>query len=82
MCGISGIAFSRHRADNVNQAMLLGVRDALQHRGPDDAGNLTQLRRGASRPDMRYGEKTTSLKSTATRLFVLETPLYCCRQHR
>jgi len=38
MCGISGIALSRHRPGDVNQAMLLRMRDVLRHRGPDDAG--------------------------------------------
>ena len=66
----------------MSEAVLVRMRDILQQRCWDDAGNSTQLRRGASRPGMRYGEKTTSLKSTATRFFVLETPPYCCRQHR
>jgi len=38
MCGISGIALSSHRPGDVDQAMLLRMRDVLRHRGPDDAG--------------------------------------------
>ena len=38
MCGISGICLSSRRTSNVNEAVLVRMRDVLQHRGPDDAG--------------------------------------------
>src|SRR5947207_12371380 len=38
MCGISGIALSPRRASAVSEAILVRMRDVLQHRGPDDAG--------------------------------------------
>jgi asparagine synthase (glutamine-hydrolysing) len=38
MCGISGIALSRRRSADVQEATLRRMRDVLQHRGPDDAG--------------------------------------------
>jgi asparagine synthase (glutamine-hydrolysing) len=38
MCGISGIAHSPQRASDVSEALLVRMRDALHHRGPDDAG--------------------------------------------
>src|SRR5882724_448283 len=38
MCGISGIAYSPRRASQVNEALLVRMRDVLRHRGPDDAG--------------------------------------------
>jgi asparagine synthase (glutamine-hydrolysing) len=40
MCGISGIALSRHRPGAVDLATLLRMRDVLRHRGPDDAGTF------------------------------------------
>jgi asparagine synthase (glutamine-hydrolysing) len=46
MCGISGIALSRHRSGDVNEAMLLRMRDVLRHRGPDDAGIFIEARIG------------------------------------
>jgi len=46
MCGISGIALSRHRPGDLNQAMLLRMRDVLRHRGPDDAGIFIEGRIG------------------------------------
>ena len=38
MCGISGIAFSPRSSREVTEAILVRMRDVLQHRGPDDAG--------------------------------------------
>jgi len=38
MCGISGIAHSPRRKTDVSEAVLVRMRDVLQHRGPDDAG--------------------------------------------
>ncbi len=37
MCGIVGV-WNRRTGENVNQAMLTDMRNALRHRGPDDAG--------------------------------------------
>jgi len=36
MCGIAGIVLSR--AGGVNERILLAMRDAQYHRGPDEAG--------------------------------------------
>jgi asparagine synthase (glutamine-hydrolysing) len=38
MCGISGIAFSSRSGRDVNEVLLVRMRDVLRHRGPDDAG--------------------------------------------
>jgi asparagine synthase (glutamine-hydrolysing) len=38
MCGISGICLSSRRTSNVDEAVLVRMRDVLKHRGPDDAG--------------------------------------------
>ena len=38
MCGINGIALSSRRAQRVDEAVLVRMRDVLHHRGPDDAG--------------------------------------------
>jgi asparagine synthase (glutamine-hydrolysing) len=40
MCGICGIATPRHLAATTDEAALVRMRDALRHRGPDDAGLL------------------------------------------
>ncbi|HKT40819.1 MAG TPA: XrtA/PEP-CTERM system amidotransferase [Rhodanobacteraceae bacterium] len=37
MCGIAGIVTSR-QGDGINQNILVAMRDALHHRGPDEAG--------------------------------------------
>ncbi|MGH8182829.1 MAG: asparagine synthetase B, partial [Rhodanobacteraceae bacterium] len=36
MCGIAGVVLSRNGA--VNERILLAMRDAQRHRGPDEAG--------------------------------------------
>ena len=38
MCGICGIV-SRERSEQIDEEILLAMRDALTHRGPDDAGH-------------------------------------------
>ena len=38
MCGISGIAYSSKRRSDVNETVLVRMRDVITHRGPDDAG--------------------------------------------
>ncbi|MDQ4120848.1 MAG: asparagine synthase (glutamine-hydrolyzing) [Acidobacteriota bacterium] len=38
MCGIAGIAFSENSRRKVDESILRRMRDALVHRGPDDAG--------------------------------------------
>ncbi len=40
MCGINGIAFSEKSGRAVNQGILRKMRDCLEHRGPDDAGEF------------------------------------------
>jgi len=41
MCGIVGFLTS-NRCDIPHQQVLLGMRDVLIHRGPDDAGEFTR----------------------------------------
>ena len=38
MCGFCGMAVPRKLDRNVNEAMLVRMRDSMVHRGPDDAG--------------------------------------------
>ncbi|MBP9664290.1 MAG: asparagine synthase (glutamine-hydrolyzing) [Pyrinomonadaceae bacterium] len=38
MCGINGIAFSPNSGRQVNERVLVAMRDILHHRGPDDGG--------------------------------------------
>lgn len=38
MCGINGIAFSSRSNRQVNEGMLVAMRDILRHRGPDGEG--------------------------------------------
>lgn len=38
MCGINGIAFSPNSGRQVSESKLVGMRDILHHRGPDDGG--------------------------------------------
>ncbi|MEQ1642477.1 MAG: asparagine synthase (glutamine-hydrolyzing) [Pyrinomonadaceae bacterium] len=38
MCGINGIALSSRSKQQVNESMLVAMRDILHHRGPDDGG--------------------------------------------
>ena len=38
MCGINGIAFSSRSKKQINERILASMRDAIHHRGPDDAG--------------------------------------------
>src|ERR1043165_1200966 len=38
MCGICGIAIPEHSAQRLDAAAVVRMRDALAHRGPDDAG--------------------------------------------
>ncbi|MEM7227330.1 MAG: asparagine synthase (glutamine-hydrolyzing) [Planctomycetota bacterium] len=38
MCGLFGIAASRHREPSLNDAQIVRLRDRLRRRGPDDAG--------------------------------------------
>ena len=38
MCGICGIAYPRSSARVVDEALLVRMRDAMAHRGPDDSG--------------------------------------------
>ncbi|HKP12338.1 MAG TPA: asparagine synthase (glutamine-hydrolyzing), partial [Blastocatellia bacterium] len=40
MCGICGIAIPEHSARRLDDSTLVRMRDALWHRGPDDAGLL------------------------------------------
>lgn len=42
MCGIVGIAIPEHLARPVDQSSLIRMRDALVHRGPDDAGLMVE----------------------------------------
>ena len=37
MCGICGLA-NRHETEQAQESILIAMRDALHHRGPDDAG--------------------------------------------
>lgn len=38
MCGICGVALPPESDQRIDQSMLISMRDALVHRGPDDAG--------------------------------------------
>jgi asparagine synthase (glutamine-hydrolysing) len=38
MCGINGIAYSSRSGRQIEKQVLLRMRDAVRHRGPDDAG--------------------------------------------
>ncbi|HQX56375.1 MAG TPA: asparagine synthase (glutamine-hydrolyzing) [Pyrinomonadaceae bacterium] len=38
MCGINGIVFSRDSGREVSPDVLIGMRDIMRHRGPDDGG--------------------------------------------
>ncbi|MBP7474389.1 MAG: asparagine synthase (glutamine-hydrolyzing) [Pyrinomonadaceae bacterium] len=38
MCGINGIALSSRSKRQINEAILVAMRDILHHRGPDDGG--------------------------------------------
>lgn len=38
MCGINGIAFSNRSGRQVEESLLIRMRDVLKHRGPDDGG--------------------------------------------
>ena len=40
MCGICGIAFN-DRTRLADESLVVNMRDAIRHRGPDDAGHLT-----------------------------------------
>src|SRR5262245_40460222 len=44
MCGICGVATPRQSSRRVDKAQLIGMRDAMEHRGPDDGGRY--LREG------------------------------------
>lgn len=39
MCGICGIAAPRHLGQTIDEGLLSRMRDTLEHRGPDGAGN-------------------------------------------
>ena len=38
MCGICGVVYSERSEKDVDPGMLLGMRDSISHRGPDEAG--------------------------------------------
>lgn len=38
MCGITGIYHYARQAEEIAKAVLVGMRDAMDHRGPDNAG--------------------------------------------
>lgn len=60
MCGINGIALSGRSKRQVNEAMLVAMRDILHHRGPDDGGifvdgNIGLGHRRLAIVDLRHG---------------------------
>lgn len=60
MCGISGTAFSKKSGRRIDAELLRAMRDALSHRGPDDAGvftrsNIGLAHRRLSIVDVRHG---------------------------
>lgn len=42
MCGINGIAFSNRSAKSVEERVLNAMRDAISHRGPDEADSFIE----------------------------------------
>jgi asparagine synthase (glutamine-hydrolysing) len=46
MCGICGIVFPQSSGRSVDESSLRRMRDALTHRGPDDAGIFTDSQVG------------------------------------
>ena len=46
MCGICGIVFPRPMGHSIDESSLRRMRDALTHRGPDDAGTFTDSQVG------------------------------------
>jgi len=62
MCGINGIAFSSRSKKQINETMLAAMRDAIHHRGPDDAGlfiheNIGLGHRRLSIVDVAHGQQ-------------------------
>ncbi len=60
MCGINGIALSSRSKRQVNEAVLIAMRDILHHRGPDDGGifvdgNIGLAHRRLAIVDPRHG---------------------------
>jgi asparagine synthase (glutamine-hydrolysing) len=62
MCGINGIAFSSRSNRRVSERVLIEMRDAVAHRGPDDAGiyldeNIGFGHRRLSIVDVAHGQQ-------------------------
>ena len=65
MCGINGIAFSSRSNRQVNERVLIEMRDCLTHRGPDDGGlyiekNIGLAHRRLSIVDVAHGAQPMS----------------------
>ena len=71
MCGIAGIILSSDRTLPDLQERLLAMREAMTHRGPDDAGSCVspdgrepgELPPGNPRSSALYGVRRTSMAS-------------------
>jgi asparagine synthase (glutamine-hydrolysing) len=86
MCGISGIALSSQRSGDVNEAVLVRMRDVLQHRGPDDAGIFIEgpiglAHRRLSIVDLATGHQPMSNEDGSIKI-VFNGEIYNHAEHR
>jgi asparagine synthase (glutamine-hydrolysing) len=80
MCGINGIAFSSRSNKQVNEKILVAMRDAIHHRGPDDdglfiAGNIGLGHRRLSIVDVTHGQQPM-FNSDKSRVIVYNGEVY------
>ena len=55
MCGICGFAVPAGSEERIDESVLVRMRDALVHRGPDDAGIFIDHRAGLGHLEALFG---------------------------
>lgn len=86
MCGINGIAFSNDSKRRINEKLLIEMRDAIYHRGPDDGGifvdeNIGLGHRRLSIVDVAHGAQPM-LNADKSRAIIYNGEIYNHNDYR